>query len=357
MPTTTVNKPSKSDKHAEQMAILQTLIDMKQKNVSPYSKGVEKALKQAGEQHAMEAIQQGVPGDHIASQSGLNPQDILKGLTSWPPKTPGGDIRPLVITGKEEQQQPQVQPQEQTVMQPQQQFQQQPQVNIPKQRMFEAADVYGQRLENLGKIQALQGRTPLQQGEREKIGLEGIKELIKIELQATKELAKQKVLTPNELMTKFENASQPFIVQRDSYARIKSLGSNPSPAGDLGLIFSYMKLLDPPSVVREGEQATAENARGVPDGIRNLYNKLITGQKLTIQQRTDFFNKSESIFKSIKAQQKKTTEEFSRLGRMNGIDSKTFIRDTGLSESENVSSVWDENKESRLNELRKKLGK
>jgi len=44
--------------------------------------------------------------------------------------------------------------------------------------------------------------------------------------------------------------------------------------GDIGLIFSYMKALDPGSVVREGEQASAQNAAGVPEQIRNAYNRL-----------------------------------------------------------------------------------
>ena len=73
---------------------------------------------------------------------------------------------------------------------------------------------------------------------------------------------------------------------KQSYDRIAS--TSPTAAGDLSLIFSYMKLLDPTSVVREGEQATAENARGVPEQVRNLHNKILTGKKLTSEQRVDF---------------------------------------------------------------------
>ena len=58
-----------------------------------------------------------------------------------------------------------------------------------------------------------------------------------------------------------------------------------------------MKLLDPPSVVREGEQATAYNASAVPDRVRNLYNRLLTGQRLTPAQREDFSMTSQEIIK------------------------------------------------------------
>ena len=50
---------------------------------------------------------------------------------------------------------------------------------------------------------------------------------------------------------------------------------DPSAAGDLAMIFTYMKILDPTSVVREGEQATAQNAAGTPERIKNIYNRVI----------------------------------------------------------------------------------
>lgn len=73
-----------------------------------------------------------------------------------------------------------------------------------------------------------------------------------------------------------------------------------SPMGDLGLIFSYMKTLDPGSVVREGEQANAQNAAGVPERIRNYYNQLIAGERLSPEQRADMANTAISIYNTRK---------------------------------------------------------
>jgi len=69
-------------------------------------------------------------------------------------------------------------------------------------------------------------------------------------------------------------------------------------AGDVSLIFAYMKLLDPQSVVREGEQATAQNTTSVPGQIRNLYNRAITGQRLNEDQRKEFSNAAIGAFQS-----------------------------------------------------------
>ena len=84
------------------------------------------------------------------------------------------------------------------------------------------------------------------------------------------------------------------------FAKIKTSAEADSAAGDMSLIFAYMKMLDPDSVVREGEQATAENARGVPDTIKNFYNKAMNGEKMGVAQRADFVKVGGDLFTKIK---------------------------------------------------------
>lgn len=68
--------------------------------------------------------------------------------------------------------------------------------------------------------------------------------------------------------------------------------------GDLAGIFSFMKVLDPGSTVREGEFATAQNSAGVPSRIRSQYNKILSGERLTPVQRSDFLKTTENLFKT-----------------------------------------------------------
>lgn len=82
---------------------------------------------------------------------------------------------------------------------------------------------------------------------------------------------------------------------RDQEARLKK-GGEPTPQNDIAMIFSYMKMLDPTSVVREGEFATAQNAAGVPDRIRNAYNKAQSGQLMNPKQRRDMVNAARQVF-------------------------------------------------------------
>ena len=84
-----------------------------------------------------------------------------------------------------------------------------------------------------------------------------------------------------------------------SYRQIYALANKPATAGsDIAMVFSYMKMLDPGSVVREGEFATAQNAAGVPDQVRNLWNRALQGTRLNDKQRKDFLNQAYSVYRT-----------------------------------------------------------
>jgi len=60
-----------------------------------------------------------------------------------------------------------------------------------------------------------------------------------------------------------------------------------SPQTDQALMYGYAKLLDPNSGVKEGEYSTIQQARGIPDTVKNLFDKINSGQALTTQQRQE----------------------------------------------------------------------
>jgi hypothetical protein len=73
-------------------------------------------------------------------------------------------------------------------------------------------------------------------------------------------------------------------------------GAKATPLRDQAAIFSWMKILDPGSTVREGEYASVKNARGIPDKIMNWYNQTLTGQILTPEQRLELREAAEPVF-------------------------------------------------------------
>lgn len=79
---------------------------------------------------------------------------------------------------------------------------------------------------------------------------------------------------------------------------LRRLGEIKSGPASIALVFKFMKALDPTSVVREGEFATAENSAGVPEGIRNIYNRLANGERLGEKQISEFINTADQLSES-----------------------------------------------------------
>jgi hypothetical protein len=111
-----------------------------------------------------------------------------------------------------------------------------------------------------------------------------------------------------------------------AFDRIKAVADQPSAAGDLALIFNYMKMLDPGSVVRESEFATAQNAAGVPDRIRNIYNNLLKGERLAPEQRGDFISQAGRLYNSAVSQYQPEYERFTGLAKAYGYEPSRIAR-------------------------------
>lgn len=135
-----------------------------------------------------------------------------------------------------------------------------------------------------------------------------------------------------KLRDEFRNLSKDYIDVRDAYGRIQESAKNPSAAGDLALIFNYMKMLDPGSTVREGEFATAQNSAGIPDRVRAMYNKSIAGERLAPGTRNDFTSRAGSLYKRQLASHKKSTAQYNALAKRYNIDPQNVTTDFTMDE-------------------------
>lgn len=67
---------------------------------------------------------------------------------------------------------------------------------------------------------------------------------------------------------------------------------NPSAQGDTALLYSFFKVLDPESTVREGELNLVMESRSIPDKLKGYAQRLATGQTLTPAERQDLLNQA-----------------------------------------------------------------
>ena len=146
-------------------------------------------------------------------------------------------------------------------------------------------------------------------------------------LQKQRDFAQGKYGDVSAMRDDFTKQSKSFLDVRDAYGRIQASAGDNTASGDMALIFSYMKLLDPGSGVKEGEYANASNAAGIPERIRNMYNKAKDGQILDGNQRAQFRNTANNLFSKAEASHGKLRSEFTRLADLRGFNPAEVIVD------------------------------
>lgn len=130
--------------------------------------------------------------------------------------------------------------------------------------------------------------------------------------------AQEKTTAENALRDDYLKQAKDFITVRDAKNRLDTIEK--TGAGDIALVFSYMKLLDPGSTVREGEYATARNAAGVPDRVLALYNRALAGEQLSPKARTDITSQANRFYESAALQHDKLTTRFAGIAKRQGLN-------------------------------------
>ena len=123
----------------------------------------------------------------------------------------------------------------------------------------------------------------------------------------------------------FIGQSKEFQGINTAYNRVVASAKDPSAAGDLALIFNYMKTLDPGSTVREGEFATAQNSGSVPDTIAARYNKVIAGERLSSTQRADFVDRASKLYDAAQENQFQLEDQYKELAKKSGVNPELVV--------------------------------
>lgn len=128
---------------------------------------------------------------------------------------------------------------------------------------------------------------------------------------------------------------------RAAYERVRTSASMDTGAGDIGTIFGYMKMLDPGSVVREGEFATAQQSSGVPDQIRNLYNRVVNGERLTPEQRAEFVRVSDGLYQNEAQRIEALNQRYGSIAGEYQLDPNRIVQQPGKYQPLEIGQVKD----------------
>jgi len=130
-----------------------------------------------------------------------------------------------------------------------------------------------------------------------------------------------------DLRKEFTTQVKPFIELGQAYQKIETAAKNTSPAGDIALVYGFMKVLDPGSVVREGEFATAQNAGSVPQTVINMYNRAINGERLGENTRLDFLNQARNIIESQRQVAGDVVQRYSDIAKRSKLNPEQVVFD------------------------------
>lgn len=167
------------------------------------------------------------------------------------------------------------------------------------QAMLSPEDYVGQ----LNKPAKEAEKTKYQQGSGDMAGYSfnpdtgeySVNENIKTKLEEAKSLPVLDAKTRqgiNKDLTQLTKDTKMIVNTAKDLEKLSQIKSGPA---SIAMVFKFMKALDPTSVVREGEFATAENSAGVPESVRNIYNKVMEGERLGDKQASQFVNTAKQL--------------------------------------------------------------
>ena len=140
---------------------------------------------------------------------------------------------------------------------------------------------------------------------------------------------KQQFEQEQNLKKGFDALTKDFRLANAGYEKVKQAATVKDATGvdDLALIFAYMKTIDPTSVVREGEFANAENSGGVGNRVRNIYNSVLFGNRLTDEQRKNFLNSATGQLKSQHDSFKIIYDQYEGLANQYSLNADNVVTD------------------------------
>lgn len=136
---------------------------------------------------------------------------------------------------------------------------------------------------------------------------------------------KEKVSAENTLRDDYTKASANFYTMRDAKDRLDNLEK--SGAGDMALVFQFMKMLDPTSTVREGEYASAANSGGVPSSVQALYNKALGEGSIGDKAREGIRSQANRFYQAGAARHDKIQTDYANIAKRQGLTIENVVVD------------------------------
>lgn len=162
----------------------------------------------------------------------------------------------------------------------------------------------------------------------------------------------------NKLRDEYQKLSGTFKEVEQSYGRINS--TEATPAGDLAMLYAYTKMLDPGSVVRESEFATASTARPLMerlglswDAVKGVWE----GRRMTPGMRADFSKSAGNLYNQASSAQDERDGQYSTLAQQYDLDPTRVVTGVRTPSAAKKKTNLSADEAAELERLRKEFGR
>jgi hypothetical protein len=131
-----------------------------------------------------------------------------------------------------------------------------------------------------------------------------------------------------DLWSQYANSDpvKTFEAVKGGYERVLESAAQSTGAGDMGLIYGYMRMLDPGSVVRESEFAMAAQAGDFGEQVQGMVSRLMNGERLPESQRKEFVANAEKLYGASAGNLEEINSQFTERASEYGVDPNRVIR-------------------------------
>ena len=125
----------------------------------------------------------------------------------------------------------------------------------------------------------------------------------------------------------YRAATKPSYARAQAYESMMQAAKDPSAKGDLTMVYSFIKALDPESVVREGEIDLVNANRSVPDKVKGYAQKLATGQNLLPNERQDLIKQAQTLTQTDYKRSRNDVKAYRDNAQRLGLDADLYAPD------------------------------
>jgi len=141
----------------------------------------------------------------------------------------------------------------------------------------------------------------------------------------------------NTLRDEVRQLTAPFRTVQTAFDNIEAAARSNTGAGDMSMLYSFVKLLDPTSVVRESEFAMAAASGSFGERVQGAAQRILTGERLPDSLRNSFLAEAQNLYTNNRRTYDRIVEQYRGIAERFGLPVEQVLPDFALPRQEPVA--------------------